>query len=374
MRLPAAALIVLTGLLHPGYPVVRVTGEPPRWRLEPLSVIVSPDGAGFARLFGVLLDPKGGVVVVDAKEKVIYRFTDQGKLLGTTGRVGSGPAEFRVPYTVAWLGEELMVYDPMNSRISRWDRNGTIVGLLPNNARLTGQLPAFAGAGGTAWLRQGGLGPSGKYQSSYVRFAPTGPRDTIWYPYEPPMAPSREPPKGHDGYVVCLQKGGFSWFYSPFSEAANKTVVTLDGQLLAVDGVDYRLAVMRAPGDTVKVLEHVVTRAPISDDEWKDGLKEYQDHLASNPGTSCSGRQVRPKAKPAIRDLATDPTGRVWVERYMPQGLLWEAWQGDKVVGSFAVPDTARNELTSFTADRVAFARYREEDGGYEVRVYRIRR
>jgi|CXWL01.1.fsa_nt_gi hypothetical protein len=373
MRLPAAALIGFTALLQPGYPVIRVTGEPPRWKLEPLSVIVSPDGAGFSRIYGLLVDPKGGVVIVDAKEKVIYRFSDQGKPLGTTGRVGSGPAEFRVPYAIAWMGEEMMVYDPMNSRISRWDRNGNLTGQLPNNARLTGQIPAFAGAGGTVWLRQGGLGPSGKYQSNYTRISATGPRDTIWYPYVPQPAPNSEPPKGHDGYVVCVQKGSFSWFYSPFSESAEKTVVTLDGRLLAVGGVDYRLAVMRAPGDTLKVLEHVVTRAPISDSEWKAGLREYEEHMAANSGASCSGRQVRPKAKPAIRDLATDPTGRVWVERHTAQGFLWEAWQGDKVVGSFAMPDSSRNVLTSFSADRVAFARYREEDGGYEVRMYRIR-
>ena len=42
------------------------------------------------------------------------------------------------------------------------------------------------------------------------------------------------------------------------------------------------------------------------------------------------------------------------MERHRAQGFLWEAWQGDKVVG--------------------AFARYREEDGRYEVHMYRIRK
>ena len=374
MRFPTATLIGLTALLQPGYPVVRVTGEAPRWRLEPLSVIVSPDGAGFAMVSGLLIDPKGGLLIVDGKERQIHRFTDQGTSLGTVGRVGSGPAEFRFPHAMAWLGDELMVYDPMNGRISRWDREGKYVGQMPTNSRLTGQLPTFAGANGSVWMLQYGLGPSGNRQRNYTRITARGARDTIWYPYEPPVKPSTEPPKGSDGYVVCVQKNGFSWFYSPFSEAAQKSVVTMDGRMLSVGGVDYRLAVMRAPGDTVKVLEHVVTRAPISDAEWKAGLKEYETFLAENRDASCTGRQVRPKAKPAIRDLATDATGRVWVERHMAQGLLWEAWLGDKVVGAFAMPDTARNVLTSFTADRVAFARYREEDGGYEVRMYRIRK
>lgn len=373
MRVAPGALIGLTALLQPGYPVIRVAGEAPRWKLEPLAVIVSPDGAGFSRLSGLLIDPKGGVIIVDGKEQQIHRYSDQGKPLGTVGRVGSGPAEFRIPYAVAWLGEELMIYDPMNSRISRWDRSGKYVGPLTNSSRLAGSVPVFSGAKGSVWLRQGGLGPSGKYQTNYTRITAAGERDTIWFPYVPPVAPSTEPPKGKDGHVVCVIKDGFWWFESPFSKAAQKTVVTMDGRLLAVDGLDYRLAVLRAPGDTLKVLERPVARAPIGDAEWKAGLGEYETFLDTNPGAACTGRQVRAKTKPAIRELATDATGRLWVERHMAQGFLWEAWQGDKVVGAFALPDSARNVLTAFSADRAAFARYRDEDGGYEVRLYRIR-
>jgi hypothetical protein len=374
MRLSAAALIGLTALAQPSYPVIRVTGEPPLWRLEPLAVITAPDGVGFTRVNGLLVEPKGGVVVVDGKEQRIYRFDDAGRSLGTVGRVGAGPGEFRIPYAVASLGDELMVYDPMNARISRWDRGGKYLGQMPNNSRLTGMLSAFAGTNGSIWLQQGGVGPSGKYQRNYVRITSAGPRDTMWLPHVPPMEPTDRPPTGKDGYVVCVQKDGFSWFFSPFSEGAYKQVVTLDGRILAVGGVEYRLPVMRTPGDTIKLLEHVIARAPISDTEWKAGLLEYEQYLKENPQTSCTGRQVRPKTKPAIRDLATDALGRVWVERYMAKGFLWEAWQGDKLVGAFTVADTARNIRVAFGADRVAFARYRDEDGGFEVRHYRFRK
>lgn len=373
MRAFIVAAVLIASLAQPTYPVVKVAGEPPIWRLEPLAVVVAPDGVGFGRVGAVLLDPRGGLLVVDRKEKLIYRYNDQGKMLGTIGRIGSGPSEYRVPYAIAWLGDELMVYDPMNSRILRWDRDATFRGQWLLTSRLTGNLQAFPGPNGTIWLQQGGLGPSGKYQGNFVRFPQSGRKDTIWMPYRE-SHPSTEPPKGHDAYLVCTQKGGFSWFNSPFTETYDHRVITWQGQLLEVSGFDYRLTVMNVPGDTVKVLEHSIARAPVGDAEWKAGLQEYEEWTAKNQDASCTGRQVRPPTKPAIRDLATDDAGRVWVERYMTTGFQWEAWQGDKIVGAFAVPDSARNQLTAFSADRVALVRYREEDGGSEVRLYRIRR
>jgi hypothetical protein len=373
MRAWSVLLLLFAGLFQPTYPVIKVAGEPPMWRLEPMAVITAPDGVGFTGVGSVLLDPRGGLMIVDRKEKRIYRFDDQGKLVGTVGQVGSGPSEYRVPYAIGWVGNDLMVFDPMNGRILRWDRDAKFLGQWQLTSRLTGQLPVFAGPNGTLWLRQGGLGPSGKYQGNYTRFPPTGGKDTIWLPYRASV-PSDGPPKGKDGYVVCTEANGFTWFYSPFSEAWPHQVVTWQGQLLEVTGTEYRLAVMPTPGDTVKLLEHSVPRAPISDAEWKGGLKEYEDWLPKHRDASCSGRQVRPAAKPAIRDLATDDIGRVWVERYVKNGFQWEAWQDDKIVGAFAMPDSARNLLTAFSSDRVALARYREEDGGVEVRLFRIRK
>jgi hypothetical protein len=374
MRTSIVVAIFVAGLVQPPtYPVIKVTGEPPLWRLEPMAVIVAPDGVGFGRVGSVLLDPRGGVLVVDRKEKLIYRYDDQGRMIGTIGRIGSGPSEYRIPYAIGWLGEQLMVFDPMNGRILRWDRQARFLGQWQLTSRLTGQLPLFAGPNGTLWLYQGGLGPSGKYQGNFTRFPPTGKGDTIWFPYKETRM-SSGPPKGTDAYVVCTQKGGFSWFNSPFTEVQTHQAINWQGQLVEVSGYDYRLAVMRAPGDTVKVLEHVIARAPVSDAEWKAGLAEYEAWIRDNPDASCTGRQVRPASKPAIRDLATDDIGRVWVERYMKNGFQWEAWQGDRIVGAFAVPDTARNQMTAFGADRVALVRYREDDGGSEVRLYRIRK
>lgn len=373
MRTWVIPLVVVAGLLQPTYPVIRVSGEPPKWRLEPLAVIVAPDGVGFSEIGSVLLDPRGGVLVVDRKERVIHRYDDRGTAIGTIGRIGAGPSEFRIPYALGWLGDELMVFDPLNGRILRWTREAKYLGQWPLMQRLSGQLPVFAGEKGSLWLRQGGRGPSGKYQSNYTRFPPSGSRDTIWLPYRE-ITRNPDPPKGRNGYVVCTHKNGFTWFYSPFSEATTQQVVTWQGQLLEVSGHDYRLAIVTAPSDTVKVLEHTIARAPISDNEWKVGLREYEKWMSENPGASCTGRQVRPATKPAIRALATDDIGRVWVERYMKAGFQWEAWKGDKLVGAFTIADTVRNVLTAFSADRVALVRYREEDGGSEVRLYRILR
>ncbi len=370
----ALTLVAAAARAQSRYPVVTVRGEPPAWHLEKLATILSPDGVGFTRAITALIDPKGGVIVLDPHERTLYRFDDSGKFLGTIGRVGSGPSEFRVPEAIGWLGDELIVYDPENARILRWGRDAAFRGEWRlTGPVLTGDLPLFAGLGGTLWLYQGGLGPSGKYQSNFIRFPPTGHDDTLW------LAPHKQiestgPPKGHDGYVVCVEPNGFTWFDSPFWNAPSKRVVTPQGDLLQTTGPDYRLVVTNAAGDTVKALVHDVTRAPISDAEWNAGIADYKGWLPKHPGASCSGGESRASAKPAIRDLATDDSGRVWVERYMETGYRWEAWQGDRIVGAFDVADTATNIKVDFRGDRVTFLRYHEEDGGQDVLLYRIHR
>ncbi len=353
------------------YPVVTFHGEPPAWHLEKLATILSPDGVGFTRATAALLDPKGGLIVLDPHERTLYRFDDSGGSLGTIGRVGSGPSEFRVPEAIGWLGDELMVYDPENGRVLRWDRKAGFHGQWTLTSRVTGDLPVFDGANGTLWIYQGGKGPSGKYQANFMRFPPAGHGDTIWLPLQ--NAPvTNGPPKGHDGYVVCVEPHEFTWFDSPFWNPPQKRVVTLQGNLVHTTGRDYRLAVTDAAGDTVEVLVHDARRAPISDAEWKDGISDYRDWLPKHPDASCTGRESRAGSKPAIRDLATDDSGRVWVERYMKTGFRWEAWQGDRIVGAFDVADTAANIRVDIRGDRVAFLRYHESDGGQQVLLYRI--
>lgn len=44
-------------------------------------------------------------------------FDGRGRSLGVVGRVGGGQAEYRDPYSSAWLGDTLAIYDPRESRI-----------------------------------------------------------------------------------------------------------------------------------------------------------------------------------------------------------------------------------------------------------------
>src|SRR6185295_11057248 len=136
---------------------------------ELVSTLKTADGIGFTDVRDVLLDGNGESWVIDAGEKTIGHFSAEGKQLGSIGRVGSGPKEFRNPYSLTWAGNDLLLYDPGNSRVVRWKRTGEWVTQW-TVSRLTGGawIQMYPAGGEAAWLMQGGhLGA--KYRPTFVR-------------------------------------------------------------------------------------------------------------------------------------------------------------------------------------------------------------
>ena len=80
---------------------------------------------------------------------------------------------------------------------------------------------------------------------------------------------------------------------------------------------------------------------------------------------------TRPRAKAVVRAITFDDRGRLWVERVLTDGFLWEVWEGDALVG--AIPGVARDPVVpvDIRGDRIAVAT-RGADGQAAVRVYRF--
>lgn len=103
----------VNGVVH-----VTTTGTPPQWRLTPV-VSIGPKSVQeqetpdeFGRVSAIALGPGGTVFVADAGNHEIRVFGLDGEHLRTFGRGGEGPGEFASIYSVAWVGNRLLAYDP----------------------------------------------------------------------------------------------------------------------------------------------------------------------------------------------------------------------------------------------------------------------
>jgi streptogramin lyase len=101
-----------------------VAGNPPDALTEPTSVLVAPNGDIF------ITEGHSGQNVDAPPNTVarVSRFTQDGKFIGSFGKLGSGPGEFRTPHDIAMdsLGR-LYVADRGNMRIQILDQNGGFI-------------------------------------------------------------------------------------------------------------------------------------------------------------------------------------------------------------------------------------------------------
>lgn len=67
------------------------------------------------------------IYVLDPAAFGVHRFDRRGHWLGTIGREGDGPGEFRQPTAMGWLSDTLWVADRSLSRLSFFDRAGTFL-------------------------------------------------------------------------------------------------------------------------------------------------------------------------------------------------------------------------------------------------------
>ncbi|MFQ6052209.1 MAG: 6-bladed beta-propeller [Candidatus Hydrothermarchaeota archaeon] len=73
-------------------------------------------------------DLEGNIYILDRKLKKIVKFDNKGYFLGTIGREGQGPGEFRLPLNlrINSVGE-IVVYDSLNHKFSFFQRDGSLI-------------------------------------------------------------------------------------------------------------------------------------------------------------------------------------------------------------------------------------------------------
>lgn len=340
------------------HPEVIVVGDPVPGTLDSLLVVRD----SFRSVRSVLLDPAGGVWVLDRDARRVVRYGDDGERVGTVGAPGKADGQYADPYSLAWGAGDLMVYDPGNSRVGRFHPDGAWVGSWPIVPITGGANARFfaSGASTSAWLFQFSFLSNGEAAPGFARFPLTPRGDVRWVP------PTRSGPLAN--IVLCTVGDSQARFSTPFT-LGELWQPSPDGHLYHVEGVDYVVSTVDSAGQVLRAIRREVPGVPIDDAEWAEGLAPLERFRTTNPG-SCGGTFTRPASKSAIRTLTLDDRSRLWVERLTASGPLWEVWEGERLVGAIPGFDRIPGVQIDIRGDRLA-AVTAGIDGRPEVRVYR---
>lgn len=301
-----------------GYPIVRSIGDAPVWRTELVATITAPDSqtGEFGEVRSVLLAGDGTLYVVDPRYRAISKFDSTGAYRGRVGRVGPGPGEYANPYSLAWLGDSMALFDPGNSRIElftqseRWLGTWTAQRLTGSqNVRLYRTPPTF-------WAFASGV-VAGQRSSVFVHYTRAGPGDTLAYVPRP---------DGLVGSTRCNIPGGIRFFGAPFAPDF-LVIPTPTGERAVAITSEYRIAFLGKAGDTVRVIERTAEPPPISDVEWKAATADWDTFRQKTPAAPCDRDGfARPSAKPPLAFMFYDHDGRLWVELTAPAGTLFDVF------------------------------------------------
>ncbi|HSL71749.1 MAG TPA: hypothetical protein VK864_15995, partial [Longimicrobiales bacterium] len=237
---------------------VRNTGSPPGWRARSVVLLgVAPNAAlvadhEFGRITSVVGDGDGFIYVADASVPEVRVFDQRGQVIVRFGRRGSGPAEFRTLQSLGWLGDTLVVMDAGNARLGLLSPTGEWIGERAFR-RITGDVRLHQTAADELYSPH--LAVIGRRATrAFVRQSNAGPADTLVTPAEPPRRPAG---------VTCSHNsgGGISFWTVTFAPRQLRAPAP-GGRLVDVYSADYRVAFLEPNGDTARVIERDLPRAP----------------------------------------------------------------------------------------------------------------
>jgi hypothetical protein len=326
------------------------TGAPAVWLTRELFTIgevvgVEASPQEFGRISGVIADGDGNVFVADAAAAEIRVFDAQSKLVRRIGRRGAGPGEFGNLQSIGWLGDTLVVMDASNARLGMLSRTGEWLGQRPHD-RITG---------GDIRLHQTGLHelytPASRrvaqgLELAFARHTSSGVLDTVPAPYDTQRGPTG---------VMCQYSGGISFWNVEYAPRTLRLPGPASTRVDVWSGA-YRIALMSAQGDTLRVLSRDVPTAAVTDAEWATEEERYRKWKAGlPPNSTCQPATLpRPESKDLIRGVYFDDAGRIWVNLRKQDGFAFDVFDAEgRLLGSMDVPARVERIAPHIRANRL---------------------
>ncbi len=303
------------------------------------------DAPDFSRIVGVYRLAGGGLAVVDGGTDQVHAFDPGGALVGSWGREGDGPGEFRRMRAAGARGDTVWVYDAGTRRI-------TFVGARSGGGFRVAPLSVGGGGMGAAgWLDDGSLvfvsdmlytsvpadrPPAGfqRFRASYVKVDPTGEgRDTLLVA---------------DGSERVLQYGDNSIeiFRPLFGRSASQAVA--GGRLFYGDQATWEIRGYGADGTLQEVIRRTGVDLGLTDAAYQAAVERRVADAPpeARPGLRALYRsQERPAERPAYGVFLPDAEGDLWVQDFSVNGdaPTWSVFDPDGVwLGTVDFPEGFR--------------------------------
>jgi len=319
---------------------IEIRGEAPRLNLaghvqigrDASTAEQAPDE--FAWVASVSVGPDRNIYVSDIYRDQVLVFDSTGEPLLQFGREGGGPGEFESLYSLAWIADTLLTLDIGNARLGR----RTLAGDWLTSDQAPGRLVASP-----VTYRLYQVGSDEVYQWAYRPDEDV--LEASWRGLGTAAGAEWErwtpiPEAGVADKVVCTMGRGFSWFDHPYA-ARGLAHPAPDSSVYVADTHHYRITRVHHSGDTVRTIERSVPEAPLTDEAWREVASSFGEWLVDKDRSACQPRDLeRPRTKPPIEGIMVDVTGRLWVERNLVSGTLWEVFSDTgellAAVGGFA--------------------------------------
>lgn len=262
-------------------------------------------------VFGTVSDlavtADGTIWVVDGQVPVIRRFDARGRYLGSVGRHGGGPGEYRRPVGLELLPDGgLALLDSGRGRIIVYDSAGTFRRSHRFPAAGLSSHPEFhVDTAGHYYVSTPLRSASGGSDRGLIQVSLAGAvLDTV-------LLPERE----NNRTIGFPRQTLFAW--SPH------------GELVVGANDDYSFTIRRANDTDVTVIREV---DPVSvkakEREWWTHIAERRERRAAKLGGQLEIPPI-PETKPAFEDLRVDETGRIWVRRHVAAEGFKRPEEGD---------------------------------------------
>lgn len=312
--------------------VLFLQGHTPEWHLAAQPSLVvgaeeAPDRV-FGRIAGVVRLESGTLVVADGMNLSVTAFDPSGEVVGTAGRRGEGPGEFRTIMSIRrCAGDTLVVYDPAFHRLTVYNHDLEFVDTWPVGRRSGSDGPPpydfYCGRDGTmVFVHRSPAPPAG-----------IGPRRpevslTLTQPDGEPVVLARS--RASERYF-----NGSNDFPRPMGErtslaVAGGTVFVATGAPLDREDGGFEIQRFALEGTRLSPIRDTMAVHPVSRQDIRRYIEQrvHEQPASRRPGMRDLFESLEyPEAYPSHLSVLVGEDGLVWVEEYPRPGLDQRTWR-----------------------------------------------